>query len=138
MPGIELAASVIAVINLSAKVAALCCRYSSNVKNAKDDISRLQDESTRLEKTLQHICQLLESPSGERLAASQSLRDAVQECTSELKRLDEQLDPGKGRKPMSHFGLRALKWPLKSKDVDHIVMSLDRQRNTIVLVLEVT
>ena len=50
-----LAASVIAVIDLSAKVAAQCSEYYANVKNARDDIGRLQRETQQLKATLEQV-----------------------------------------------------------------------------------
>jgi hypothetical protein len=42
MDGLSGAASVIAVIDISAKIVSLCFRYSMAVKDAKDDIKRVQ------------------------------------------------------------------------------------------------
>jgi hypothetical protein len=42
MDGISGAASIIAVVDISAKIASLCFQYSVAVKNAKEDIKRLQ------------------------------------------------------------------------------------------------
>jgi hypothetical protein len=137
MSGIELAASVIAVIDLSTKVVALCSRYASDVSSAERDISRLQRESASLNKTLQNLRELLDGPHGGRLTTSRSLCDAVQECSSEFKRLDKLLEPGTERKAMRRLGVRALKWPLKSQDVDHIIASLERQKNAVSLALNV-
>jgi hypothetical protein len=53
MAAVESAASIIAVINLSAKVASLCLQYYSVVKNARPDVERLQGELERLKTTLQ-------------------------------------------------------------------------------------
>ena len=41
MDGISGAASIIAVVDISAKIASLCFQYSVAVKNAKEDIKRL-------------------------------------------------------------------------------------------------
>jgi hypothetical protein len=42
MDGLSGAASIIAVVDISAKVASLCFQYSLAVKDAKNDITRLQ------------------------------------------------------------------------------------------------
>ena len=42
MDGISGAASIIAVVDISAKIASLCFQYSVAVENAKEDIKRLQ------------------------------------------------------------------------------------------------
>ena len=137
MSGLELAASVVAVIDLSTKIVTVCSRYALTVSNAKDDISRLQHESTSLKKTLQNLRGLLDGPHGSRLAISRSLCDAVQDCSAQFERLGKRLEPGTGRKAMSRLGVRSLKWPLKSKDVDGIIASLERQKNAISLALNV-
>jgi hypothetical protein len=41
MDGLSGAASVIAVIDMSAKIVSLCFQYSMAVKDAKDDIERV-------------------------------------------------------------------------------------------------
>lgn len=49
---VGIAASVNTVIDLSAKFASRCSEYYANVKNARDDIERLQSEAQGLEATL--------------------------------------------------------------------------------------
>jgi hypothetical protein len=65
-----LAASVIAVVELSAKVASLCFEYYTNVKNARDDITCLQREADGLKVTLQQVLSLLNGPNGTKLEDS--------------------------------------------------------------------
>jgi hypothetical protein len=135
MEAVGSAASIIAVIELSAKVAYLCFQYSSTVKNAKSDVQRLQGELERLQTTLQGAQRLLESPNGKRLETSQGLWDGLLHCSSELSqlrsRLEEKLNPGSTRKAMSRFGFRALKWPFESKEIDSIIKNLERYRDTL-------
>ncbi|KAH7116445.1 hypothetical protein EDB81DRAFT_819588 [Dactylonectria macrodidyma] len=50
---VGLAISVIAIIDLSAKVATLCLQYSTAVRNAGDDITRLQRRLNDLSTCLQ-------------------------------------------------------------------------------------
>lgn len=52
MDGISTAASVIAVIQLTAGIINICGRYLQGVRNAKDDISSLQQAVISLEGTL--------------------------------------------------------------------------------------
>lgn len=59
-----LAASVIAVIELSAKVASRYSEYYANVKNAPDDIERLQKEAQGIKATLEMVQSLCDSPNG--------------------------------------------------------------------------
>ncbi|KAL6406211.1 hypothetical protein AUP68_10380 [Ilyonectria robusta] len=114
---VGLAASVIAIIDLSAKVAVLCLDYSTAVGNARADITRLRSRLYDLGTTLQGVRRLLDDPSSQALATSRRLVDSVDACTSELAQLQSRLDPGKARKAMRRFGIRALKWPFDSKEV---------------------
>ncbi|KAH7137547.1 hypothetical protein EDB81DRAFT_844122 [Dactylonectria macrodidyma] len=111
---VGLAASVIAIIDLSAKVAVLCLQYSTA--------------------GVQH---LLDNRNNQALATSRKLVDSVDGCTSELVQLQGRLDPGKARKAMRRFGLHALKWPFDSKEVSDIVSNLERYERTITLGLQI-
>ncbi|RYP65643.1 hypothetical protein DL771_008195 [Monosporascus sp. 5C6A] len=135
------AASVIAVIQLSAKVASLCAQYYSAVRNAKSDIERLQGELGYLKATLEGARQLLESPSGERLRTSQHLRENLGGCSSRLTeletKLEKTLNPGGTRRYMRRFRLHTLKWPFESKDIDGIIRTLERYRDTFSAALQI-
>jgi hypothetical protein len=61
MDGLSGAASVIAVINISAKIASLCYQYSVAVKDAKDDIERVRRKVSDITYILEKIKQLLDS-----------------------------------------------------------------------------
>ncbi|KAH7125055.1 hypothetical protein B0J13DRAFT_598998 [Dactylonectria estremocensis] len=134
---VGLAASVIAIIDLSAKVAVLCLQYSTAVGNARADITRLQSRLDDLGTTLQGVQHLLDNRNNQALTTSRKLVDSVDGCTSELVQLQSRLDPGKARKTMRRFGLRALKWPFDSKEVSDIVSNLERYERTITLGLQI-
>ena len=136
MSGLEVAASVIAVISLSAKVASLCHQYSTDVKNANKDIERLQAETSHLKTALESVQKLLEDSDGSALSASNKLRDALDDCSSQLTKLEKKLDPGKTRHMISRIGIR-LTWPFSGKDVEKIVMSIRTSRDAISLALQV-
>jgi hypothetical protein len=135
MEAVGSAAGIIAIIDLSAKVASLCFQYYSAVKNARSDVERLQGELERLTTTLQGAQRLLESPSGKRLQTSQGLRNGLIDCSSQLaelqSRLEKKLNPGSARKAMSRIGFCALKWPFESKEIDGIIKNLERYRDTL-------
>ena len=138
MAGIGEAASVIAVIDLSAKVALGCLTYSHAVKNAAKDIDRLQSEVNSLKEVLENVKQLLGTSDGARLSASPQLTKDIDGCRSELTTLDQRLNPTKSRKAMSRFGIRALKWPFESKAVYEIIGRLERLKGSISLALQAT
>ncbi|RYP07284.1 hypothetical protein DL764_002599 [Monosporascus ibericus] len=135
MEGLASAASVGAIVDLSAKVASLCFRYSTAVKNAKTDIERVRGEVDRLKTILERAQRLLDSPNGARLQTSQPLSAGLDDCASQLakleEKLEEKLNPGTARKRMSAFGIRALKWPFESKDVDDIIQDLNKSRDML-------
>jgi len=137
MEGLGAAASVIAVIALSAKVAKLCKQYPLEVKSARNDISRLQNEVNNLGKVVSDVQHLVDGPDGARLSASEKLLGAIDNCSTQLKTLEQKLDLSKTRKPMSSLGLRALKWPFQSKEVDKVISELERCKATILLALQV-
>jgi len=141
MEGLGSVASIIAAIDLSAKVTRLCKQYCSTVKNAKYDIERLQGELIRLKTVLEDAQRLLESPKGGRLQTSQLLRDELRGCLSLLveleKKLGREFNLGPAHKVMRSFGVRALKWPFFTKDVDRTIETLKGYRDTFSTALNI-
>ena len=131
------ASSVIAVVDLSAKVFSLCLQYSRGVKNAKGDIERLHKEVADFKTTAEQVQKLLKEPCGQQLEASQQLDSAINYGHATLEKLAQDLEPSTGRKAMSRFGIRALKWPFESKDIEGTIQSLARCRENVVLALSV-
>ncbi|KAG7416015.1 Vegetative incompatibility protein HET-E-1 [Fusarium oxysporum f. sp. rapae] len=131
------ASSVIAVIDLSAKVFSLCLQYSREVKNAKGDIERLRKEVAAFLATTQDLQTLVKGPRGKELKASQQLKSAIEDGRSRLEKVEQQLEPSTSRKRMSRFGLRALKWPFESKDVEGTIEDLERCRENMSLALNI-
>jgi len=136
MDGLSAAASVIAVIDISAKIASLCFQYSTEVKNAKDDIERIQRKLSDIKNLLEAVKQL-DGPNGLRLPATHRLSNSPERCLLELQKLEKRLDPGKTRKAMSRLGMRALKWPFTSKEVENIVTTLEGYEQTFSFALQV-
>jgi uncharacterized protein YaaN involved in tellurite resistance len=135
MEGLGAAVSVIAIIELSAKVASVCVEYSRAVKNAAKDVNRLLNKLKSLQDVLQKVKQLLDGLNGPRLSASQSLRKSLDSSGSELKTLDQKLEPSVSRKRMSRIGLRALKWPFETEEVNKVLGRLERCKQAISLAL---
>jgi hypothetical protein len=132
MEGLGTAAAVIAVVELAAKVASLCLKYSSAVKDAARDIDRLRLRIESLIGALEGVHQLLRGPDGVRLEYSQRLRYVLDASYSQLDRLNEKLEDNPDtNQAMRHIRLRALKWPFKSKDVEKILENLQRNQDTI-------
>ncbi|KAJ0133229.1 hypothetical protein HZ326_22093 [Fusarium oxysporum f. sp. albedinis] len=134
LEGIGIAANIIAVVDLSAKVIGWCARYAQDVKHAKEDKARLSREVTRLHLELQNARDLLNGLQGLRLKASHALFLATADSESQLRYLEKSLafsqQSGKMR-------LDALKWPFQSKEVDVIAQGLRRCTEAIYSTLQV-
>ncbi|OQE26208.1 hypothetical protein PENFLA_c007G07017 [Penicillium flavigenum] len=128
-------ASIIAVIQLTGSVASICGGYIKEVKDAKDEISDLQQTAISLEGALLNLKEFLPSPSDKHLPTFQILRSDVARCSSVLMALKEKIDPGK--KTMKRFGLRSLKWPLKRQEVARAIQDLERYKSSFTLHLQV-
>jgi hypothetical protein len=130
MNGPSGAASVIAIIDVSAKITALCFQHSIAIKDVKNDIQRI-------EKKVGDIKELLDGPHKARLSTTHGLFKSLEQCLRDLEKLKEELEPGKTRKAMSRFGVRALKWPFTSKQVEKIVSCMEGYQLTFTLALQV-
>ncbi|KAG7435661.1 Neutral trehalase [Fusarium oxysporum f. sp. raphani] len=137
MDGLGIVANIAAVLDLSAKVATLCFQYSTTVASARGDIKRLQSHVNGLAVALRAGKQLVEGPNSRPLVASRELAASLQVCTDELRRVHNKLDPGTGHEAMHRFGLRALKWPFNSKELEGIITNLERHEKTILLGLQI-
>lgn len=131
------AVTVVAVIDLSAKVATICVQYLRDVKHAKADIERFKGELDSVTNLLRRVEALLQGAGRTSLSTSIGLKNALGDCKIQLQQLNTALDPGKTRKVMSRLGARALKWPFETKEVEKAIRSLERCKGTISLVLQV-
>src|SRR6266702_6194585 len=120
MDGLSAAASVIVVIDVSAKIASLCFQYSTEVKNAKDDAERIQRKLRDIKNLLEAVKQL-DRPNGLRFPATHRLSNSPEKCLLELQKLEKRLDQGKTWKAMSRLSMRALKRPFTGKEVENTV-----------------
>jgi hypothetical protein len=59
---------------------------------------------------------------------------SLEQCLRELGGLKSELESGKA---MSRFGVRALKWPFTSKQVEKIVSSLEGHEHTFTLAFQI-
>lgn len=141
MEGLGAAASVIAVVELVAKVGSLCLEYSSAVKSARSEIERLQKHIENLRITADDAQKLLQGPHGVQLETSQKLHKTLTDTRLQLDeiatKLEAKLYTGHTKTLMRRMGLRALKWPFESKDIDRIIASLQRDRDSFAVALQI-
>ncbi|KAF4342949.1 vegetative incompatibility het-e-1, partial [Fusarium beomiforme] len=131
MEGLGVAANVIAVVDISFKLAEWCVQYAHDVKNARKDIEKLQREVVNFQVAIGQVKSLIEGPGGQALQASRQLGSAIEDARSTLEELERKLQPSTGRKAMSRVGWRALKWPFSSKAVEETIQHLARSRDNI-------
>ena len=138
MDGLSVVASVTAVVQISSQIFDLCRTYYMSVKDARTDIQRLRDEVTSLQDVLASVVDLVDVPGSSTLSTLNLFTQPdgpAQQCHDELLKLLSILDQGQGKDKMKKFGLRALKWPLSSKDVDKVLQDLERHKATFNLAL---
>ncbi|KAI1124256.1 WD40-repeat-containing domain protein [Nemania abortiva] len=131
------AASALAVAELSAKVISLCLQYSREVKHARDDIERTIKNVTNFQTVAKELEDLLNGPHREQLQASQKLRDALEGSQVQLGSLHDKLIPSKTRQKMSKLGVRALKWPFESKEIEKVLQELVRCMEPVTIALQI-
>jgi hypothetical protein len=137
MDGLSVAGSVIAIIDISAKITSLCFQYSKSVKDATNDIERVRRKVGDITYILETIKQLLDEQGQTHLSTTHGLSDSLSQCLQELENLKVKLEPGKTRKAMSRVGMRALKWPFTSKEVDKVISNLKGCEQTLSVALQV-
>ena len=138
MEGLAGTASIIAVIQVADIILTLCGNCALAVKDTKKDIEHLTTEVASLGNVLKRVDDMAKSDAMKLYTShsvAEELDGIIRGCRSTLCELKVQLDPGKSHKLMSHFGIRALKWPFKSKDVINIIETLNRHKCTITLAL---
>lgn len=107
--GLSLAASVIAVIQLTRSLVKLCGGYIQEVQNVWEEILTLQQAIIGLQDTLQDLQNNLQENKAKGLPTSLQLPSNITACLSELQALEVKLDPGKGKSVIRKIGLQALK-----------------------------
>ena len=116
MDGVSSAASIIAVVDISFKVLTLCVEYASTVRDAKQDIERLNREIESLRNVLQKV------------EDEDRCRDTLSQCLSELNKIEARLSSKKASWTRQFL---PLKWPFKKKQIDGFLSTLDRHKATL-------
>ncbi|KAL9578122.1 MAG: hypothetical protein Q9212_005922 [Teloschistes hypoglaucus] len=117
MEGIAAAASIIAIVQISEEVGKLCGTYIRGVRHAQKEIERLQKKALALHAVLKRL---------ENEPHTSIDGKVIKNCCDELSSIKERLEPRKKQVAMKRFGLRALKWPFTSKEVDLQVQALEQ------------
>ena len=128
--------TAIAVIELSGKILSLISKYCSDVKHAKSDIERLENEVQGLRAVFQDVQGLVQKNSlAPKFQTSTSLIETTEQALIDVKELERQLEHGGGAKRMSRVGKSALKWPFAKKEINDWVTKLERHKTLLNLAL---
>ncbi|KAK6527606.1 hypothetical protein TWF694_004590 [Orbilia ellipsospora] len=142
-------ASVIAIVEVAGKIGLLCAKYINGVRGAKDEAGRIMKEAQVLGDLLNETQDILNGPFGNKLKASQALKEVLCESKKVLENLQKELEQGvmQGgtlnkkpnllRKITKVTTNETLKWPFKKKDVEKIVGNLRALQTTINLALQI-
>ena len=133
MEAIGAVANIIALVDLSAKIAKVCFQYSREVSSARANIERLRRQAEHLEITLKAAQRLVEENQTSSFLTSQALIFTFKSCKNELERTLKKLQPS----PMRRYGIRSLKWPFKSKEIDQLLACLKDYEGSILAGLQV-
>ncbi|PCD24446.1 hypothetical protein FGRA07_11106 [Fusarium graminearum] len=136
MEALGVAASVIAVVDISVKLLQVCSNYAKEIKHAEAEIKDLRHEVANLHDTATKVKTLIEGPQGAKLTASQDFAHIVKECLDILTEVGRKLQPS-SKRGFRRLGFKSLKWPFQSEDVHRTIGRINRCHNSLSLVLEV-
>lgn len=132
----EATGGIIAIVQISAKIISICGKYALEVKDAKEDIKRLQKEVVSLQESLELVQNSLAAPGGTTLAgAAEALADIIGGCSKELESLQMRLQPKRRQRMKNWLKFAELTWPLTSREVDKLVGVLERRKSSISMLL---
>jgi hypothetical protein len=95
MDGLPGAASVVAVTDMSAKIASLCFQYTMAVKDAKNDVERIKKKVGDVRRVLEDVKKLLDRPHKARLSTTHDLFMSLEQSLQELGGLKSELESSK-------------------------------------------
>ena len=130
------AASVLAIVELAAKITLSCHKYVVAVKNAEKDIVRLRNETESLKEILEKVHDRATRKDGATLLSSPAMVRSLNDCFTEMSSVDDKLQPPKSKRWVKKLKLRELKWPFESREVDKIIENLQGYKQSISLALQ--
>lgn len=127
-------ANLLTLSKVSLKVIQSGTRYVQDVRGAREDIDRLLQEVTTLQRLSTELERLLSGPYGGKLTLSRELAPRVQETLVKLEEIRKKFgEHGSGsRSSAVHF-----KWPLWQHDVKGAMQDLTRCSSELHLALQI-
>lgn len=117
--------SIITVAQVAGAVAKLCGGYILDVKDARQDIERLQKQTAALRDVVDRLSEMSDPKKSKSVSLSTHVMDSINRCLEDLQELHDRLQPKTKHKAMSKVGWRALKWPLSKSDVNEEMQRLE-------------
>lgn len=135
MEGLALARTVIAVVEVTVRIAFILKDYYESVRDARDDIQRLSQSIDSLRTVLTAI-RNLNSRYEESIMLSSLLTDPdgpLQSISRELTKLEKELGPTPKAEDRTRRVKTALKWRFKRSDVEKILWAIERNTSELTL-----
>lgn len=141
MAEIGLAASIIAVVQITTSVAMQAYKYGQSVKSASKDIAKVLDQLKEVEDSLTKLknlvsqAEMLEKPlkSWPTLVALSSPNGALQQCNLTMATLNANLRLQEGSREI----FERARWPIKKKKVEQCLKDIVTQKNIFIESLNV-
>ncbi|KAF3207839.1 hypothetical protein TWF679_008170 [Orbilia oligospora] len=136
MEAVGAAASIIAIIELAAKLTKLCRGYVGDVKSAESDQIALYDRVLATGKLAEKVDSLIHGPDKDKLESSADLKDSLAKCLDILKELERKFKP-RGITTRLKKVMKSLKWPLDKAEVNKVIGNLKVLEDTIQFAIKV-
>jgi NACHT domain len=134
--GLALAASIIAVIQISDRVISLCCQFIGKVRGAEREVGQMITTITALNGFLEFLNKFVrndETASQLPLLRKLSEPDGPLEiCKALLKDMETKLRPKRDYNGV----LKAITWPWKWKDIGQALETIERQKTLMMLAMQ--
>jgi hypothetical protein len=137
LAGLAVAASVIAVIQISEQVITGCIHYFQTTKEAKTDIQSVIDVVGGLKISLENLKMILDETEADELPHLRSLDKPLEACCGAMLSLAQKLgvdiERDKGQGEFNFNFKRRMLWPWKEKEVNKILDTIEKHKATFSL-----
>jgi ankyrin repeat domain-containing protein 50 len=135
--GLAVAASVIAVIQISEQVVTACIQYYRTAKYAKADIQAVINVVGGLKTTLENLKMILDETEEDELPHLKSLDKPLEACCGAIESLAQKLgvnvDRNTDTEKLKFTFTKVIMWPWKEKEVNKVLETIERHKSTFIL-----
>jgi hypothetical protein len=137
LAGLAVAASVIAVIQISEQVVTACIQYYRTAKDAKADLQAVINVVGGLKTTLENLKMILDATEEEELPHLKSLDKPLEACCGAIDTLAQKLgvnvDRNTDTEKLKFTFTKRIMWPWKEKEVNKVLETIERHKSTFIL-----